>query len=514
MQRSVRRVAVLLLLSGCASTSPAVDAAGGSDARSVDAGGDGSSGAGDGASGPDGAARPDAASRDGRLPDATSGPPRPVTLWALRGGASGTDTTGSLAPDEAGGVFSLLFMSGSGQVGNLPYTTTSINYLTGFVARVSAAGQVSLLEKPLSATTNSDFLTCLARAPSGALYLGGNLNSAGATLGTVTLKPSSSTHREGFLARLDANGSVRWAHLLGGSVESSLKAMATDTQGNVYVLVTFASSLTLGTRTLQSSQGNFFVAKLDPDGAPLWITQGKASWPELLRVAPTGDILIGGRFTSATLGKTTLIAQGTYGDIFGAKLDAQGAFAWAFGAPGDKLTGRGRLMDLAADGKGQVYAVGMYETSIQWGKTLLTTTGYDGFVTALDDSGQVRWARSLGSPDFDVVNAVAVDGRGYVHVAGNVKGATVIAGRKIVPSTSPFVVSYVLQLDSAGTPRWMETLDGAAVYSLAVDGQSQVYAAGAFWIPTTFGATPLAPATSSGAANNPDLFLWKLSDPP
>src|SRR5262249_53737798 len=93
---------------------------------------------------------------------------------------------------------------------------------------------------------------------------------------------TSATLDDVFVVKLDASGKHVWSRLFGdvggfGATERA-RAVALDPAGNVYVTGIFGNaygegSIAFGTTTHHSpkgAQGVMFLAKLTPDGTPLW----------------------------------------------------------------------------------------------------------------------------------------------------------------------------------------------------------------------------------------------------
>lgn len=139
-----------------------------------------------------------------------------------------------------------------------------------------------------------------------------------------------------------------------------------------------------------------------------------------------------GYFTGTVgLGNTQLTAAGsspTYpnqppADVFVAKLDAAGNYAWASQVTGDSWE---NATGIAVDAAGDVYVTGYFESySVRFGSTTLfnSSAGAEVFVAKLSGAtGQWLWAKRCGSLGYDNAARVAVTTQGEVILVGRVSG--------------------------------------------------------------------------------------------
>src|SRR5262249_17360667 len=123
-------------------------------------------------------------------------------------------------------------------------------------------------------------------------------------------------------------------------------------------------------------------------------------------------------------GTFSLTTASGVSDAFVLKLGPAGDFVWAqafqtFGHANQSLG-----YDIALDAAGNVYTTGTFIGKVDFdpgsGKLFLSSIGsYDVFVTKLDVSGNLVWARSAGSANADHGNALSLDGSGNVYVIGD-----------------------------------------------------------------------------------------------
>lgn len=206
-----------------------------------------------------------------------------------------------------------------------------------------------------------------------------------------------------------------------------VSALALDASGNIVVAadfnntIDFGGGLTVGPAA--PDQPSAFVAKLGPDGSPLWAKRttigylGEYQGIKSVAADAAGNIVLVGVGSSDTVvdfGAGPVPSPGGAYDVFVAKLDPGGAPLWAkrFGEHIDVDHLGGKL-----DAQGNVVIVGNTTTPIDFGGG---PVGVDGaFAAVLDPAG--NHVRS-----FDVanrlINAFVIDGAGNLMIAGSCGG--------------------------------------------------------------------------------------------
>jgi outer membrane protein assembly factor BamB len=154
------------------------------------------------------------------------------------------------------------------------------------------------------------------------------------TLQTAGARVVSAGGTDGFVARLDPCGSPLWMRPLGGAGDEKIQGVASDAAGNGYVLGQFSGRIDLGTGILDA-QGSeaLFVLALAPSGRPIWSRVLRAVDGDILvGKALTTDaqgrlrVLVDLEGTAALEGKT-FHAGGLRAMLLG--LDRDGLLAWA-----------------------------------------------------------------------------------------------------------------------------------------------------------------------------------------
>ena len=365
-------------------------------------------------------------------------------VWAASAG--GADNYGarvrSIAVDSAGNSYISGDFDGTAAFGSTTLTAKGDSDI--FVAKLDSKG------KPVWAISagggHADRGYSIGVDGAGNSYLTGNFINA-ATFGNTTL---TATGHGLFVAKLDGAGTFVWAVSPAGTAENNGRSIAVDGSGSSYLTGDFVGSSTFGATTLTATGGrDIFVAKLNSSGAFVWASSAGGSWGsygQSIAVDSKGDSYITGYYIgTATFGSTTLTDKGQ-GDIFVAKLNSGGTFAWAAAAGG----AAGNFgQSIAVDGKGNSYVTGYYKGATIFGSTTLTDKGAgDIFAAKLNSSGTFVWATSAGASYADHGMSIAVDAAGNSYITGDFQGKAAFGATTL--TSQGYDDIFVAKLDSSG----------------------------------------------------------------
>lgn len=151
--------------------------------------------------------------------------------------------------------------------------------------------------------------TCSAR--------GGDVIWTGDFVGQQTvdgLEIAAIDQEDVFVARLDANGQIKWVKSFGGLGNQYGADCVVDAQDNIYVAGFFQRALRVGSYSFDSyGVRDIFVVKLTPTGEVLWAKQFGYTGDETavrMAVTPSNDLIVagavegGGRFDNIFLSST------------------------------------------------------------------------------------------------------------------------------------------------------------------------------------------------------------------
>ena len=201
--------------------------------------------------------------------------------------------------------------------------------------------------------------------------------------------------------------------------------------------------------------------------------------------------------------------SGTTDDIFVAKLNSSGVVQWVYTAGG---TGRDRGRKIALDSSGNIYVVGYYQQTVDFGGGDVTSNqSFDVFLLKLNSSGTFQWVKSYGgSTGNDLGRDVVVDSNDNVIMLGTFRGTVNFDsgdGGGVVNYTSNDYDVFLIRLNSSGIWQsvWRTENSGSADgRALAIDSNNVTYLTGSFSGTVKFGDDTYT------AANSNDLFIHKI----
>ncbi|MEM7230625.1 MAG: SBBP repeat-containing protein [Planctomycetota bacterium] len=248
-----------------------------------------------------------------------------------------------------------------------------------------------------------------------------------------------------------------WARSAGGASADRGRAIATDSQGNVYVAgVVSGNDLDFG-GTLLNSAGldDAFVGKMNPNGEWEWVRTAGGNLSDSahsVAVDGSGNVYLSGGFrgTAAFGSGTNITLRTASSSAFVAKLDGDGTWQWAVSF-GDERSVAGAV---AVDGAGDVYLTGTFggaaSLNRSQGGVIFLSAAVDAncpFVAKLTPRGEWLWAKAANEEAQADVNAIAVDAEGEAHIGG-LFATTIEFGATSLSTTSG--AGFVSKLSSDG----------------------------------------------------------------
>ena len=377
----------------------------------------------------------------------------------------------------------------------------------------------------------------------GFIYISGYYNSsADFDQISVVNNPSSGTNKENFVAKLDSNGNVLWV-VPGGNQENSCcddraLGMHVTPGGDVFITGTFWSSYYLGVRgapgtinvpgNQRNAHDNSLLAKIDKDGNPEWVigfggdnTSGGCPYPIYdaddhsydVKVDADGFIYVTGFFSGydADFDGFTIVNPdwGTDCTPMGyiGKLDSNGTWLWVDKFDGIKDARGSRDNRLAIDNFSNIYCVGGFENTANYGPYSLTSNGeWDAFIFKMDKEGNWLWADKLGSNKSDRANSIAIDICDDIYITGEYRNPMVFSGANASNGSDTLSHKqkrdvFVAKMNNQGQWKWAKRARSSGTdksYQMSVDINKQVFVCG----------------TTGGAAGDSTKFSDNLIVPP
>lgn len=399
-------------------------------------------------------------------------------LWTRQLGTAEADSIAGLASGPTGTAYLAYF-----------YFDPSSGGTDVALALVGSAGTTPRTV-PLASAGNDVARGLAVDSEDGSVYLVGQTNG---NLGGQ----SNTGLDDAFITKFDPEGVQLTTRLLGTPARERANAVAVGQDGSVFV-----AGYTEGRFDGENrGAGDAFVAKLNGGDLSLqWIKSlgsDKLDSANAVAVGPDGSVYIAGNTDGelSTDGKTVNQGQG---DIFVSKFDRDGNLLWTrlFGSSGldsvNALLIGGDNLYLAGSAAGR-FAGEDYRGN------------YDGLVASLNSaSGELRWAKLLGTYEGDWANALALGTDGALYVAGYTEADFLGLSNNAIAG-SQTGDAFLVRMTSSGaveTTRLVGTSQSQEGKALAIDGGS-LYLAGST-------SDPLGGQASLGQR---DLFLQKWSVP-
>jgi hypothetical protein len=235
------------------------------------------------------------------------------------------------------------------------------------------------------------------------------------------------------------DGAVVWSQLYGDMGDATLKGLAVDGVGNVFVGGTFTNTITFGGMKLSAKSttgGDGFLAKLKPDGTTAWAKSfgfiGQVAHVDHLTVDASGRVTFAGLLsTSFDFGCGVLNVSTTTGSYL-AQVDGMGTCLWNRWYDNTNSLSFG-VNALAIDpASNDVLVAGPFNGMIDVGASAgaFTANGTDIFVTRLHSGpssmggGSTVWATQLTGMTMGYRSpaAIAVRPDGLIALVGQLRG--------------------------------------------------------------------------------------------
>lgn len=344
----------------------------------------------------------------------------------------------------------------------------------------------------------------------------GNVYVTGLFAGAVDFDPGTGVDQytaqgggDVFITKYTSEGGYAWTKVMSGAGYEQGLAVATDSNGYVYVYGWFNGSVDFdpgpGSYMLAPASGaNLFLSKLTADGQHVW-TRNLAgtvadAYGSRLAVDGVGNAFVTGVFAGTrnfdlASGADSHTSAGAY-DVFITKINANGTYGWTRTIAG---TGNDEAYAVALDTAGNVYAAG-------------DVSGYTDFINgvtgdeydAVDNSHRSAFLMRINS-DGTPVWAKAING----ITSWSQSEAQIVAIRESDVYVGGYAdFGFVLKFDTSGNYLWTRAL-GNYVYDIVIDNAGSIYVAGDFKNAALFDSVSKTDSYLS-ADGGDDFFITKF----
>lgn len=334
----------------------------------------------------------------------------------------------------------------------------------------------------------------------------GDLYITGAFSGTVDFDPGPGTTnltsnglRDIFVAKYSPSGALLYAVNFGSGGDERSNGIAIDGAGNAYITGLFSGAVDFHVPNQPpldiGPHWGVVVVKLNPDGTTNYAVAAPNNAAILVQgqgitVDGNGNAYVTGDFaTTTTFGSTPLTATAQQ-EVFVAKVDPVGNWAWAKSFTGDS-GGSNDAAGIAVDPFGNILTTGSLTGSADFdpnpsvSQTLSSVGQNSAWVAKLDAAGNYVYAviatglpGSFNSTGTSLAEGIAVDAAGNAYITGLFTGADDFdPGPGNLNLMAPFGMSdrYVWKLDPAGHLAFARALNvpESSLYGLGGIGVSR-----------------------------------------
>ncbi len=250
--------------------------------------------------------------------------------WATQIGSTALDWASGVIADGSGSAIitgRTLGVLGAAKIGSDD----------GYLGRIDSNGNVTSLTQ--FGTTKSEWGTDVARDAIGNIYVAG---AAWGLFGPADIQ-------DFFVAKFDPSGNAVWSHSFGTSGLDQVNSIATDANGNIYVVGVTEGKL----GDTQFGSWDPFLLKFDSAGNLVWSKQFGSAAKEVawaVTADQLGNVFVGGNISTPTTGTIT------HANMFLTKFDSEGNTQWTYSPSAVFYES---IQGLTTDGLGNVYASGI-----------------------------------------------------------------------------------------------------------------------------------------------------------
>lgn len=306
--------------------------------------------------------------------------------------------------------------------------------------------------------------TSIATDCLGNVYITGNMTASGHTPELITLVPpsaynlipSTSTGLDVFIAKLDGIGNWIWTNSTTTDVTNPGMAFSLiitqDCNGNIFITGNFTANITFSTITLSTTSiHDVFIAQVN-DSTGQWIyavqtvsgTDNSFSSASDITTDCRGNVyIIGFYFGTIVFGTTTLSSLG--GHTFISQLNTN--LIWKKTITTTSSNGSDSSLGITTDGQDNVYVIGYFEATVNFGDQSLTSTnGYHYYVAKLTTN--LNWvnviqATGMYSPTI-TTGIITTNYQGDIYACGNFDGSAIFGTTTLISNNSDMWISNIV----------------------------------------------------------------------
>lgn len=239
-----------------------------------------------------------------------------------------------------------------------------------------------------------------------------------------------------------------WAKRFGDASDQYVVDVSSNAQDEVYIAGNFTGAMDLGAGNHFSvGAGDLFIAKLKADGSPIWFNGIPGISVSHMKVDSVGSAVVSGSFSgTVTVGGNAYTAVGGSDQII-IRFGSAGTVLWV------RTLDVANTTSLSLTSADDVLVTGLYPAAVDLGTGVLPFGGgTDAYLARLAvGDGHTVFAKSIGGANFEEGIAIAASGAGTISVFGYYNGALSINGNALPAAGGGVFRTFLAQYDMNGT---------------------------------------------------------------
>ncbi len=294
---------------------------------------------------------------------------------------------------------------------------------------------------------------------------------------------------------------LEWVKTIGSNPNERAHDITTDNNGNIWITGIFRNATDFdpgpGVYIINPNFYAFYICKLDSAGnfilakALIGSTGNFSEAPKKILTDASGNVFICGVFQGIMdFDPDTTVSynlSGVFKDNFIAKYTSSGDLLWVKkigGAMDDDL------ITFTLDAAGNIYATGRFRDSVDFdpgpGVQTLTSAGMmDIFISKMNATGDLIWAKRIGGPQFDYGIDICLSPTDDILVCGSYQDSVDFDPD---PGQTSYGVGsgidmFVIKLDPSGNFSWVKSIGGPGseiAQSIKTDAGGDIFFSGNF----------------------------------
>ena len=262
-----------------------------------------------------------------------------------------------------------------------------------------------------------------------------------------------------FVAKYDAAGEPQWVRRFergAGTSNNTIRGMATDAEGSLYLCGNVGSELFLDEETFTPDQ-HLFLMKLSREGEILWARQFGGPSPGTISidfdVTPSGEILVAGTFNGETDFGGGAVTPEPGRHVYLVAYGPNNQYRW--GEVYENPGGAGYVNNVARDSQGRIVLTGrVIGGAFDFGGGPISgEEANTSFLVGLTADGDHRWTLPIGNTST-IPEDIGPGSGGEMIVAGRYGSAFSYDGLSFPNEGTDDLNLFVLGIDASGGSRW------------------------------------------------------------